>query len=270
MPSTTDAQQERGIFALFKGDSGSGKSVGALSWPTPYVFDHDRKMPNISLKHFPEKKVDWDTFEDIFQIQDKLEEFWGYCPYETLIADSITTLVVNVLNSVSKIKGDKIMDTMKRFQRTAGGNKQLELMGYDYYNGETRFIEQYWLDMLKALWARPENPKNVIITAHVMTSESAPDIKTKIVTTTRRIVTAGRSVAAYIPTQFDDVWQFGFERDMEGNLRNKVFTRGIGDDSAKTSFRLPHEIDFTGTPPTYEDGNLYEKFNKILKGDISL
>ena len=39
---------EKGIFALFKGPSGSGKSVGALSFPTPYVFDFRQQNASYS------------------------------------------------------------------------------------------------------------------------------------------------------------------------------------------------------------------------------
>jgi hypothetical protein len=163
------------------------------------------------------------------------------------------------------------MDTLKRVQGTSAGNKQLELMGYDYYNGETRFIEQYFMPSLKSLWVRDGNPKNIILIAHVMTKESAPDIKTKIVTITRQIVTAGRAVAAYIPTQFDDVWHFAYENDFETGTRKRVIlTDGIGDDYAKTSFRIPNnKIEFQGKPPLFEGGDLYKKFVKIQKGDIS-
>jgi len=272
MPSTKDLiKADQGVFCLGKGDSGSGKTVGFLSWPNAYVFDFDKKMPNICLKHFPEKEVHWDTFESIFDVQTKMEEFWNHCPYETLIFDSLTALVVMTLNSISKIKGDQIMEQLKRFQLTSGGGKQIELMGYDYYNGETRFIEQYWLEMCKNLYSRQSNPKNVFIVAHVMTAESAPDIKTKIVTVTRRIVTAGRNVAAYIPTVFDDVWHFAHQIDMNGQLRRKVLMQNTGTDFAKTSFMIPgNEIDFTGEPPDFRGGNLYEKFIKKINGDISL
>jgi hypothetical protein len=272
MPSTLDQRPEStGIFALFKGDSGAGKSVGALSWPTPYVFDFDGKMPGIALKHFPGKEIHYDTFKNIFDISDKMTALWEYCPYETLIFDSVTTLVVKILNSVGEIKGDSAMDLFKKLQKTAGGGKQIELMGYDYYNAETNFIERYWLDACRALYIKEGNPKNIIIIAHVMTAESGPDIKTKIVTKTRRIVTAGRAVAAYIPTQFDDAWIFAHDTSLEDGITRRIaITQSVGEDSAKTSYRLPTTIDFTGTPPDYRDGNLFEKFTKILNHDISL
>jgi len=159
---------------------------------------------------------------------------------------------------------------MRNLRPTKGGAKQAELMGFDYYNAETNFIERYWLDACKALWVRKENPKNIIIIAHVMTADYT-NVITNTFTQTRRIVTAGRQVAAYIPTQFDDVWVFGHDMDVDtGKVSRIVLTQNYGVDSAKTSYRLPYKIDFTGDPPDYSNGNLYNKFTKIVNNDISL
>lgn len=281
MPNTKDVQlvTDRGIFGLFKGDSGSGKSVGALSFCDPdndgtkpgYVFDFDCKMPNIPLKHFPDKSIDYDTFTDVFQVQFKMDEFMrSGCPYETVIFDSLTALGILVFNTAGQQRNESAVQFLKNMQPPSVKNQDPNKMSIDYYNAQVNFIERYWLDTAKALWARPGNPKNVIIIAHVMTVESSPDLKTKMITKTRSVVTAGKAISAYIPTAFDDMWHFTYARNMEGNMRRLALTDGIDDDSAKTSFRLPHAIDFTGTAPLYDDGNLYEKFRKYITGDISL
>jgi hypothetical protein len=181
----------------------------------------------------------------------------------------LTALGIQCLNTTGNLKGEKALELIKKLRQTQGG-KQVEMMSIDYYNAQVNFIERYWLDILKAMWARPGNPKNVIVIAHVMTTESSPDLKTKIVTRTRSIVTAGKAISAYIPTAFDDAWHFAYEMDENGRNRRIALTDGIGEDSAKTSYRLPFKIDFTGTPPLYEDGDLYKKFKKIVSGDITL
>lgn len=252
MPSTTDDNQDRGIFGLFKGDSGSGKSVAALSFPEPYVFDHDRKMPAISQKHFPGKKVDYDNFTDIFQISEKLESLFTYCPYETLIGDSVTSLSYTALKSIDDVKSVNVLSMLKNVRATRGGTQQIELRGYDYYNGEDSFLK-YYLDNMKALWARPGNPKHVILIAHVLTAETT-DIKTKVMTRTRRIVTAGKNIAAYIPAQFDEVYHFGHVAGSLGSdegIRHVCSTEAIGEDNAKTAYKIPRLIDFT-------NGSLYD------------
>lgn len=245
MPSTLDPTPERGVFLLLKGESGAGKSDIAYSFPTPYVFDFDEKMPSIALKHFPGKKIEWDTFPDIFAVSDRIEQLRQSCPYETLVFDSLTSLVVKTLNTIGKVKGDEVVKMLKKL--TAGGN--IELMGIDYYNGETNFIQRYFIEALKSLWSKPGNPKHVILIAHVITTESAPDLKTKQTIVTRSIVTAGRKVAAYVPTQFDEMWHIE-RQDPDFGATDKTpkricITQGLGEDEAKTALRIPQAIDFT-------------------------
>jgi hypothetical protein len=260
IPQTTQgiAAQLPGVFALFKGESGSGKSTAALSFPNPYIFDFDKKLPGVSLKHFPEKDIHWNTFNDIFEIEDQLNWFKKECPYETLIADSFTALANICIASVGLVKQESVPDILQRVQSTRGkdgGSKQIEMMGIDYYNAEDRFMT-YFIDQLKVLWARPGNPQHVIVTAHVVTEESAPDIKTKIVTKTRRIVSKGRKPAAWLPTEFDNMFIFGHQLPDLGvtgaQVRRICVTESYGEDSAKCILPLPAEIDFT-------NGSLYDK-----------
>ena len=243
--STLNKQEEKGLLGIFKGESGEGKSVGALSFPTPYVFDFDFKMPSISLKHFPGKEVHWDTFNSIFEVVDKLNEFFGYCPYETLVADSFTGLVNVIMNTVGQVKGENVPDLLKK---VSSRSNTIEMMGIDYYNAEDRFCT-YFIDQLKALWARPGNPRHVIVTAHVVTVDSAPDLKTKIVTRTRSIVSKGRKAAAWLPTGFDNVYLFGRQLpdlgDIDQSTKRIVKTEAFGEDSAKCSFPFPETIEFT-------------------------
>lgn len=265
--STLDQPVNDGLLALFKGDSGTGKSVAGLSFPGVYVFDFDRKMPSIAKKHFPRKEIHYDTFNDIFEISDKLTDFLANgCPYETLLADSFTALANLTIESVGQVKGESVPQMLQKVQDTKNKNKQLEMMPIDYYGGEDRFCT-YFINQLKKLQARQGNPKYVIVTAHVLTVDSAPDLKTKIVTRTRSIVSKGRKVAAWLPTEFDDMYIFGYEQgnpfESGGEERPKRIctTESYGEDSAKCSLRsLPMHIDFT-------NGSLYDKiFNRVVLG----
>jgi hypothetical protein len=273
MPSTNNySSTDQGIFALFKGDSGSGKSCAALSFPNAYVFDHDRKMPNIALKHADilglddTHKIDWDVFDDVFQLQDKLDRLWNDCPYETIISDSITHLVINVFNSVGKQRNESPVQFIRNMKPPSARDQDPNKMSIDYYNAETNFIERYWINMLKTWWARPGNPKNVIVTAHVMTVESSPDLKSKEITRTRGIVTAGKKVGAYIPTEFDDIYHFGYSSGMAIGSSNErlVFFDALGEDSAKCSVQLPtNKMNFTNK-------SFYKEFMRLRKGDICI
>lgn len=242
--STKNLQTEKGLLAIFKGDSGTGKSVAALSFPNSYTFDFDRKMPSIAQKHFPDKECHWDTFEDIFQIDEQLKEFNNHCPYETLIVDSITGLVNICVDSVGQVKGESVTEILSRTSKKG----TIEMMGIDYYSAEDRFCT-YFIDRLKTLWARDGNPRHVIIVAHVVTVESSPDLKTKLVTRTRSIVSKGKKFAAWLPTGFDNVYIFGQELpdvgEIDQSVRRIVLTEAFGEDSAKCSYNFPAAINFT-------------------------
>lgn len=261
--STTEAREtDRGLFAMFKGPSGSGKSVGALSFPNAYVFDHDSKMPNIALKHFPKVHIEYDTFRDIFKVSERLVELTNDCPYETLICDTLTSLSYTCIKSIDEVKDSNVLKMLANVKATKKGGQTIELRGFDYYNGEDSFLK-YYIDGLKELWARPGNPKHVIMIAHCLDSEQK-NIVSGITTHTRRIVTAGNKIAAYIPAQFDDVWHFATQSPFGASLDVKdervqriVCTEQIGEDDAKTAFDLPAKINFTG-------GSLYDKIKHVF------
>jgi len=254
------------MFCLFKGPSGAGKTVAALSFPHIWMADLDIKMPAIALKHFRGKSIEYDVFPDIFELTDKINSWInGTCPYETLVYDSLTSLVSLIFKSIGDCKGESTVQLLKTIKNTRGGSKMVELIGIDYYNAETRYFD-WLLAANKTLYARPGNPKNIIFTAHIITTESAPDIKTKIVTRTRSIVTAGRKVAAFVPTQFDELYLFGtsetggLEGGSNSHIRHLMTTETSGEDDAKTAFSLQRMTDFTGK-------NLYDLLRAQQAGE---
>lgn len=254
-----------GIFALFKGDSGAGKTVGALSFPNPVVLDHDRKMPAIAEKHFPGKDIPYKQFTDVLQVGDLLETWLNQgCPFDTVIGDSLTTLSYSCLKTIDDLKGTNIMTKLRDLQQQGAkkvGSKPIELRGFDYYNAEDNFLK-YYIDSLKMLWQRPGRPHHVILTAHIMTSESE-NIKTKEITKMRRIVTAGQKIAAYIPAQFDECWHFATDHgdilSDTGRVKHFMVTEAIGEDYAKTAYNLPAKVDFT-------NGSLFQKIANSIDG----
>lgn len=271
MPNTLDANnQDDKIFALFKGPSGSGKSVAGLSFPGLFVFDYDFKMPAIALKHFPQKSIDYETFSDTDQISDLISKWLecpvcGYqklcerevgnkcgtsCPYESLLHDSITNMENLVIKTISEAKNEPVPQLIKTMLKSKGSkSNKTDMMDFDYYKAEMRFTE--WLLMnSKVLLSRKGFPKNIIFTAHIVTTES-PNILTGITTRTRAIVSQGNKVGAWIPTVFDEVYMFGYNQtgglgagDKIGVARN-ILTMPYGEDDAKTAYRLAPNIDFT-------------------------
>ncbi len=270
MPSTTDTQQNSGLFGLFKGQPNSGKSNAALSFPTPFVFDFDRKMPTVSQKHFPGKKVDWECFDDVFQLSDFIQPWLldpnggnpnaKPCPYETIIVDSVTSLSTLVLQSLDKTKGTNVVQMMKNVYTSRTGEKSIEVMGIDYYNAETNFFERSFMSWMKMLWSRPGNPKHVIVLAHNMRVESAPDLKTGAIRITESILTAGKKAAVFIPSRFDDEYVFLKETQGAGSsiVQDHYVCITYGRENARTGFKFPREIDFTNK-------SLYDELNKVAK-----
>lgn len=249
------------LFAMFKGESGAGKTVGASSFPNPVVLDFDKKGSAIAQKHFPGKEIKYLQFRDIMEAGQLIED-WSKigCPFETVIVDSITSLSYMCLKTIDDIKGKNILTKLRDIKDSKKGVKTVETRGYDYYNAEDNFLK-FFIDGLKTIWTNPGNPKNVIIIAHVMTSEGT-DAETKEIIKTRRIVTAGKAIAAYIPAQFDEVWHFGIERgalfdDNAPKIKHYTITESLGDDYAKTAYNLETKIDFTR-------GSLYD----IIKSDL--
>lgn len=267
MPSTTDQTVNFGLFGLFKGQPNSGKSVGALSFPNAFVFDFDRKMPVVANKHFPGKKIDWECFDDVYALSNYIQPWllpvghvnYVQCPYETLIIDSVTKLSTLVLLSLDKTKGTNVIQMMQHKQVSSTGAVSVEVLGIDYYNSETNFFERYFMNTLKILWSRPGNPRHVIVLAHDMQVESAPDLKTGAIRITNSILTAGRKAAVFIPACFDDEYVFTRRTEGLGSMiaKDHYICRTANKENARSGYNFPETIDFT-------DKSLYEE----LKSEI--
>lgn len=257
--------KDPGIFALFKGPSGSGKSVGALSFPNCYVFDFDHKMPWIARKHFPGKSIDYDTYTSVGDVYDKLEPWLAgakACTYETLIIDSITSLARLIMNTTADVKGENIKQLASSIIGKKKGGSMIEPLGYDYYNNEVRWID-WILSASKVIWSAPGNPKNIIFIAHVTEIKSKPNIETKLVTVTRQIMALGNKAPAMIPGEFDEVYLFATAEvgaDKDGSvIHHYVTTQTCGEDDAKTAFKLAKVTDFT-------DASLYDMLKAQILG----
>lgn len=220
---------------MFKGDPGSGKSIAAVSYPKPYVFDNDRRMKSVVNFWRPRgKEFEYDYFDSFLKLNKRLEEFYGYCPFETLIYDGITTGSDQILQDMISTR-----DVSAKKIKRAG----IELLQIEDYGGEMRGL-QVILDNLKAISFRWG--VNVIVTAHILTTEST-DIKTKVTTTSRSLLTAGKKIAAKLPVHFDEAYHFDVQTSLDilEGPKYTVVTRNTGWDWAKTALPIPTRIDFT-------------------------
>jgi AAA domain len=283
----TNIQTEPRFFVLFKGPSGAGKSVAAFSFPNPVVFDYDGKMPAIALKHFPKKSIEYQQFENTSQVYDVMNSWLecpncGHgkkcikcstkCPYETIIHDSYTNAMQLSDSSLADIKEDTFPDVIKRLYVAKSGKKQIDLTDWDYYKIGVKFSD-YIVLASKHLFMREGNPKHVIFTAHVVDIKQ-PDLERGITQRVRRIVAHGETVAEWVPTKFDEVYSFAFREvgglgignTNESYMKHIVLTQTIGQDSAKTAFKLPREIDFTDREYSGKVG-FYDIIMNKFRGD---
>jgi len=250
----------KGLFLLLKGAPNSGKSVAALSFPDPITLDFDRKGSAVAKKHF--SGTNWEnrykTFNNVFELSDWMKPYLtGMAfPHETLILDTVTSLSTLVLGSIDKTKGTDVIEMMKQLTKS----DTVEVMGIDYYNSEANFFERWFLSNIKVLWTRDGFPNHVILNAHEYTVESAPDLKTKLVTRTKSILTAGRKSAVLIPKAFDEEYVIKMTRPVMGDTLNRVkylcYTSVNQDEDARTCYPFPEVIDFTNK-------SLYAELDKV-------
>src|SRR5437762_1355523 len=156
MPNLKDVEISERIFGLFKGEPGTGKSDAAASFPEPYIFDFDRKSDSLKGR-YPNKSVEFDTFNDFTQAMTKIDELVNYNPFETVIMDSLTFAADLCISQMIRMRGTEGKQKLKR-----GGIPVWEI---EDFGGEDRGLT-YLLDGLRSL------KSHVILTAHVLSVES--------------------------------------------------------------------------------------------------
>jgi hypothetical protein len=243
MPNTKDIKLGDKVFCLYKGEPGTGKTRAAGSFPKPFVFDFDGRLATLRLA-FPEKDIAYESYYNNFDAaMRKLEEFTSYCPYETVIFDSLTSFVRTTLNHMIRSRGGK-------GDLTRGG---LRVPQIEDYGGETAALVQL-TDALRVIYAKGTN---VVLIAHVVTTTER-NIKKQEVTEMRQLLTGGKKIAAELPAYYDECYHFFTQGGFDGKPEYKVYTANAGDDWAKTSLPLPQVITWTNL-------NFYDKLQGFIK-----
>lgn len=252
MPNTRDLIPGERIFAIFKGEPGSGKGAAAESFPGPYVMDLDRRIRS-TLKMHPGKEIDYDQFDSIEQVLNKIDALINRCDYETVHIASLTKLANMAVEYSMKHRGaGKETNAQKDIQGLSRG--KIQLTDVTDWGVEFRVLTRI-VDGLQLIRA------NIILEAHLMTVTSDNIITGKSVTK-RRLMTGAKGVAAYLPTCFDEIYHFYTETGLgavgsDNPPTYKVATQDVGEDYAKTALWLPPTIEWTN-----------KDFYKILQGYI--
>lgn len=231
-----DLKAKPRFFGLFLGDPGTGKTIQACSFPGPlYVFDCDNRMRPVLMFHGDRKDITFDTYHrDYPKLASQLEWIYNKNPYATVVVDSLTMLSDMII--LQSIRSAGIGDDKDRQNKKIGG---VAVPSIEDFNMESGALTQV-IDALRGIRA------HVILTAHVITT-SEKDLKTKKVTENRTLLTAGKKIAAKLPTAFDEI--YGFYSEGSGAFKKYVVnTMNNGLDMGKTSQLLDEEYDVTLNP----------------------
>lgn len=250
MPNLSETDPSR-IYAMFKGEPGTRKSTSALSFlplGKQYWFSWDRKMNGILLPAqrwgFNTRDVDYDDYDDWNKASVKLEKFrTDIKGYKTLVFDSITSCADCILRQTLNSKSG----VTRRSGAVAG--KQIagiNINEIEDYNAESSALNEL-IAVTKDI--QSYHKINIILIAHVMQADYR-NTTTGVTHISRSIVTAGKRVAAKIPSVCSEVYHFNIKKAFSENAGGKYtcLTSHTGDDFARTSYDLPAEIEFDDKP----------------------
>lgn len=241
------------------GDSGTGKSIAMASWKRAnddrkiYFASCDGRMSSVAEWYRGQSDyIDFDIFTSFEPLNEKIDSFESYCPYQTVIVDPITNLSDFLMKYSFSLRGLTIYDeqTGKAVKGSKGNKKGIiDLTSIEDFNVEHRGIA----DMISNLKIAQQVHKfNMIFTAHLITTQYT-SIGGKDSHIRRDILTAGKKIAAFLPSQFDEIFHFYVE---DGEYKAKTFNDGIV--AARSSFSLmPREI-------TWTKKNFYEQVSKYF------
>lgn len=231
---------------LMVGDSGTGKSIAAACFERPkddrliYFCSCDGRMGSVAEWHRGRKNITFDKYTNWTPLKDRIQELKVNCPYQTLIVDPITNISSFLKRYSFSLRGvSEWNEQTGKIEKNSGGRKRgnVDLTSFDDIAVEHNGIEELVLDMKEI---QETHNTTIILIAHLLTTTY-----TKVgggeSNIRRDIVTAGKKIVPFIPTQFDEVYNFTCESG-----RWKVLTYNDGIVAARSSFMLmPKEIDWT-------------------------
>lgn len=243
---------------LLKGESGSGKSIQAASFPNVYFFDFDNRIRSV-INYFRDKgKTDIDLdYYPLNKLEDAVNKLKGWrqtgCPYETIVLDTTTTLIASVLNYINEQKGN------------AGASKGKEGFGMSI---ELGFIKATALDdykfLLSAIKQIIDHTKNIRDTHIILNGHITMKYKTTPAgdMIPMRMILAPGATAEEIPIHFDEIYHMDVEAPInktQGRAKRVIKTESDSMDFARTAYKLPRELDVT-------DKLLYQQLCEYIPG----
>lgn len=249
MPIKADEQPIRPVIsAVFKGRTGTGKSIGycGKEFRPVYVFNCEQRFESV-LDYYRKldghvRDVEYDNFplgSGFYAIDKRMDELARDCPYKSVAVASLTSFIHLVLGHLIDSKKGKTRGT-GQYQRPAGreiaGIRVNELEDYNAEDAAIIFELIAFLQQLK------NQGVNVFLEAHITPYEITtidPDSKGKETFTINQILTKGKKAPAQIPGYFNEVYLF--EKEISGfgeKTKYKCNTQGTAADDCKTSMGI--------------------------------
>lgn len=236
------------IFCMIKGESGSGKSIQANSFPEVYNFDFDHRLQAVRrfyAKRNPEKKIHGRSYQiNEYPIAYKLLEDWAEkrvrCPYLGINFDTSTTIIDAILHYINRAKGE-VTSKNKQAEGDTGFGMSLKLGILSLPPlDDFRWLIKGFQDLLAL--ARQIDNVHVILCCHV---QQVSEKKGR--TTVSRSVLANQGLAQKLPVSFDEIYHMDIETGILATDKAKrtIVTEHSGEDFARTSLNLPARIDVT-------------------------
>lgn len=254
----SEYQKTSNFMGLFVGRPGSGKSVGAASFPKPmYIAEIGGRIKPV-VEFFGDENIEFDSYleGDFPKLHTKLNELVRNPvnkkgePLQTLVIDGWTGLADMLLTYSMDNRG-----------RDGSQKGLLRMLEVEDFNAETQGLTNLIL-----MFSLMKNIPFKIMTAHLLITEHY-NILTNKNELHKSILTAGKKVTEKIPAKFDEVWMFFTKDEMVVGKEPRRLVRTIrqGDDFVKHAINVPPEIEFT-KGPNNPKGSLFKQIEHLFKG----
>lgn len=288
MPGFNDIKMDEPLSMIFMGRGGTGKSVAAASYGfhgKTLHLDMDNKRRSIKTYYMNrisgrEFDYNYEPFRGNYPaLVQRLEALVGTkkgeFPYKFVFFDSLTSLARNLIELMIDSRGGthrpakpgeqasefKALGKILKSQIPADslmteGFQGIAIPEIEEYLGESQGIIQV-LDLLQKL--KIKHGCHIGLIAHIVRSE-IKGIGGKVIGTEIQLLTAGRKIAAELPTTWEEQYLFYLKADADTAKPSKHMwrTAGMEDMTAATCLPLPTEIDISNKI-------FFDEWHRILK-----
>lgn len=272
MPYIDEWQPADPLQVLVYGVSKVGKTVGALTFPRPVVFDFDRGVASARSKWFTQRYGQRKVFYDVFIERDIVKgiprthnafddacrffDEWmkpagkwktydvGVNMFDTWIIDSGTTL-----SEIAQYKAILVLGKMKLSQTSKDADTHGVLVPRIQDYGSERSLVEQFIDMVKG------SGKNVVLLCHEKELTTESGAVTGIVP-----LLTGKSVES-VPLKFDEVYNLRIVREGP-NFARKLLTEADGIRKVGSRYGIPNNTEWSWDA-------LHTKLQEIKKSQLT-